>query len=143
MSLASVVRQFPLRFAIGTFFLDSGLGKLKADEETAASLQGFTASAFPMAERIEAGIFVKALSVGELALGAALVVPLVPGWIAGAGLTAFAVGTMGLYLNTPGMRREGSLGPSQDGLVMAKDSWLLGAGLTLILDDLLDRFPRR
>jgi hypothetical protein len=31
-----------------------------------------------------------------------------PAWLAGAGLTAFALGTLELYLRTPGMREEGS-----------------------------------
>jgi len=39
-------------------------------------------------------------STAEIAIGAALVLPMVPAWLAGAGLTAFALGTLGLYLRT-------------------------------------------
>jgi hypothetical protein len=32
------------------------------------------------------------------------------------------------------MRQEGSIRPSQEGIGLAKDVWLLGAGMTLVLD---------
>lgn len=37
------------------------------------------------------------------------------------------------------MRQHGSLTPTQDGIGLAKDVWLLGAGPTLLLDR--DRSP--
>jgi hypothetical protein len=45
-----------------------------------------------------------------------------------------------LYLKTPGMRQAGSLKPTPDGIGLAKDVWLLGARLTLLLDR--DRSPK-
>jgi hypothetical protein len=42
-----------------------------------------------------------------------------------------------MYLRTPGMRQPGSLKPTEQGLAMAKDVWMLGIGLSLVLDDLL------
>jgi hypothetical protein len=33
------------------------------------------------------------------------------------------------------MRRPGSLGPSQDGIPMAKDAWMLGIALGLLIDE--------
>jgi hypothetical protein len=39
-----------------------------------------------------------------------------------------------LYLKTPGMRQSGSIRPTQEGIGLAKDVWLLGAGMTLVLD---------
>ena len=39
------------------------------------------------------------------------------------------------------MRREGSLGPTQQGIALAKDSWMLAIGAALILDALFG--PRR
>ena len=83
--------------------------------------------------------FVKTLSAGEIALGAALLVSVVPTFLAGAALTAFSAGTLGFYLRTPGMRREGSLRPTAQGLPIAKDAWLLGAGVSLMVDGLTDR----
>jgi hypothetical protein len=54
--------------------------------------------------------------------------------VAGAALTTFAAGLLGLYLRTPGMRQEGSLRPTQDGTALAKDVWMLGIGLGFIVD---------
>ena len=55
-------------------------------------------------------------------------------------LAGFSAGLVQLYLKTPGMRQPGSLKPTPDGIALAKDVWLLGAGLTLLLDR--DRSPK-
>ncbi|WP_327739213.1 hypothetical protein OG749_40860 [Streptomyces nojiriensis] len=130
----SAARQLPLRLAAGTFFLNSGISKLGADEATAEGLQQFAATTYPFLGRQDARQFVRLLSVGELAIAAALLVPVVPAAVAGAALTAFSVGTIGLYLRTPGMREEGSLRPTEQGITLAKDVWLLGIGVSLIVD---------
>jgi hypothetical protein len=67
-----------------------------------------------------------------------LIVPVVPGIVAGAGLTAFAGGTIGLYARTPGLRKPDSLRPTEGGTPIAKDIWLVGTGLGLIIDDIFD-----
>jgi hypothetical protein len=36
------------------------------------------------------------------------------------------------------MRKPGSLRPTENGTPIAKDSWLLGVGLGLIIDDIFD-----
>jgi hypothetical protein len=59
--------------------------------------------------------------------------------LAGAALTGFAGGLLGLYMKTPGMRREGSLRPSQQGIGLSKDIWLLGIGLGLVAEELAQR----
>jgi hypothetical protein len=59
--------------------------------------------------------------------------------VAGAGLTAFSAGLVGLYLRTPGMRKEGSLRPTEQGVPLAPDIWLVAIGLSLVLDDVLRR----
>ena len=69
----------------------------------------------------------------------ALLAPVVPTALAGAALTAFAGGLVGLYLKTPGMRKEGSLAPTQQGITVAKDVWMLGIGLGFVLDALANR----
>ncbi|MFD7783958.1 hypothetical protein ACFV4Q_12800 [Streptomyces nojiriensis] len=130
----SAARQLPLRLTAGTFFLNSGISKLGADEATAEGLQQFAATTYPFLGRQDARKFVRLLSVGELAIAAALLVPVVPAAVAGAALTAFSVGTIGLYLRTPGMREEGSLRPTEQGITLAKDVWLLGIGVSLIAD---------
>jgi hypothetical protein len=133
------VRHLPVRVAIGAFILNSGLGKRNADEATAARLHAFTAGTYPVAKDIDPATFIRILSTGEIALGAALLVPLVPTLAAGAALTAFSAGLLGLYLRTPGMRRPGSLRPTPEGLTISKDVWMLGAGLSLVVDALTDR----
>ena len=52
--------------------------------------------------------------------------------MAGAGLAAFSGGLLGLYARTPGMRREHSPFPSQQGTALAKDVWMAGIGLGLV-----------
>jgi hypothetical protein len=40
------------------------------------------------------------------------------------------------------MRKEGSLAPTQEGLSLAKDSWLIGIGIGLMTRGLIERRPR-
>ncbi|AEI09689.1 hypothetical protein CRES_1333 [Corynebacterium resistens DSM 45100] len=127
--------QFAARLFPGLFFLDSGLGKFNADKETADYLQGFASVGMPLATKVDSKTFTKALSIAEIATGAALVAPFVPNRVAGAALTAFSAGFMSLYLRAPGVRKEGSLSPTPDGLALAKDSWILGIGAALLLAD--------
>jgi hypothetical protein len=128
--------HIPPRLAAGVFVLNSGLAKLNADEATAAGVHGMAAGAYPIIAKIPPAQFTRMLSLGEIALGSALLIPIVPSALAGAGLTVFAAGLLGLYLRTPGMRKEGSLRPTPQGIGLAKDVWLLGSGLGLVLDDL-------
>jgi len=130
------VANFPERVAAGTFILNSGLGKLNADDETAARVHGMAAGAYPFLDDMPAPRFVKLLALSEVALGGALLFPGVGDGVAGASLAAFAGGLLGMYLKTPGLRAEGSLRPSQQGTAIAKDVWLLGIGCSLVADSL-------
>ena len=121
-------RLFP-----GLLFLNSGLGKRNLDAETAAGMQGFASAGIPAVSKLDPKTFGKLLSAGEIATGAALLAPVVPNRVAGAALTAFGAGFMSMYLRAPGQRQEGSLAPTQDGMSLAKDSWLLGIGSALLL----------
>lgn len=123
----------PLRATTGAFILNSGLNKLGADQETAAGLHEFATTAYPTFEKVQPATFARLLGAGEVALGTALLVPMVPSTVAGAGLTAFGVGTLGLYTRVPGLRHEGSIRPTDQGIAVAKDVWLVGAGATLTL----------
>jgi hypothetical protein len=127
--------QLALRLPTGLYILDSGLAKRAADEKTAASLHGLAAGTYPPVARLEPSAFTRVLSAGEVALGAALLAPIVSARVAGAALTAFGAGLVGLYVGTPGLRRPGSPFPSQDGIALAKDCWLLGIGLALLSGD--------
>ncbi|WP_238419609.1 hypothetical protein [Streptomyces taklimakanensis] len=137
-------RRLPLRTTAGVFLVNSGLTKTGADEETAGGLHGFASGAYPFVGRMEPRRFTGILSKTEIGLGAALLVPFVPATVVGAGLTAFSLGTLGLYLRTPGMRREGSLRWTEQGLPLAKDAWMLGIGVSLVIDGLTGGVaPRR
>jgi hypothetical protein len=139
MGIAAMARRLPGRLAAGAFMLNAGAGKWSADEQTAAMLHGMAAGTYPFLARVKPKDFARLLSVSEMALGAALLLPAVPAGLAGAGLTAFSGGLLGMYARTPGMRREGSLRPSQQGTALAKDVWLLAIGLSLTADALTDR----
>lgn len=126
--------HLPVRLAAGAFILNSGLNKLRSDDdEVHKGVHGMASTAYPMLAEIDAKMFVKALGAGEAALGSALLAPFVGPGVAGAGLTAFSAGLLGLYLRIPGMT-QGGVRPSQQGTVLAKDSWLLAMGLALMLD---------
>ncbi|MGR6319696.1 hypothetical protein Q2K19_27410 [Micromonospora soli] len=129
----------PLRVSIGAFILNSGLGKRSLEGEAAAGMHGMAVGAIPQLRQFEPDRFAKLLSRAELALGGALLAPFIPSLLAGAALTAFGAGLVQLYLKTPGMREPHSLKPTQAGIGLAKDVWLVGAGLTLMLDSLTHR----
>jgi hypothetical protein len=141
MGIAAISRRLPGRLAAGAFILNAGVGKWSADEETAARLQGMAAGTYPFLAKMKPADFARLLAVSEMALGAALLLPVVPTGLAGAGLTAFSGGLLGMYLRTPGMTREGSVRPSQQGTALAKDVWMLAIGLGLMADALTSRSP--
>jgi hypothetical protein len=132
-------RHLPPRIAAGAFIVNSGLGKWSADDETAAQLHGFAVGTYPFLSKLKPRDFVRLLSATEIALGSALLLPIIPSAVAGAGLAAFSGGLLGLYARTPGMRKEGSPFPTQQGIALAKDAWMMGIGLGLVIDDLTDR----
>jgi hypothetical protein len=143
MALPITLSEIGPRLSAGAFILNSGLGKRGADEATAAGMHGFASGTYPFLKDIPPQQFVKGLAYAEIAVGAALLTPFVPTALAGAVLTGFSGGLLGLYLNTPGMRKPGSLAPTQEGLTIAKDVWLLGIGVGLLTRGTIDRKPRQ
>ena len=143
MRLPITATEIAPRLATGAFILNSGLGKRNADEGTAAGLHGFAASTYPFLKDVPPATFAKALATTEIAIGAALLTPFVPTAVAGALLTGFSAGLLGLYLRTPGMTKPGlSVAPTQEGLPVSKDVWMLGIGIALLTRGLVDREPR-
>ena len=142
MGLPITLSEIAPRISAGAFILNSGLGKRGADAETAAGMHGFTAGTYPFLKSVPPQKFVQGLATSEIALGALLLTPFVPTAVAGAALTVFSGGLLGLYLRTPGMRKPGSLAPTEQGLAIAKDSWLLGIGIGLFTRGLMERRPR-
>lgn len=133
------LRQAPPRAATGAFVLHTGLQKWKGDDATAEMLHGMACGTYPLFEKFTPQQFLRLLACGEIATGALLLTPFVPGVVAGAALTGFASALLGLYARTPGMRQPGSVWPTQEGTALAKDSWMLGVGLGLIADSVADR----
>jgi uncharacterized membrane protein YphA (DoxX/SURF4 family) len=139
MNLSAKARRLPGRLVTGAFILNAGLGKWNADEETAAMLHGTAAAVYPFLAKVKPQDFARMLAAGEIALGSALLLPVVPPAVAGAGLAAFSGGLLGLYARIEGMRKEDGIRPTQQGTALAKDVWMLGIGVQLVVDALTDR----
>ncbi|MFF2811324.1 hypothetical protein ACFVT2_29945 [Streptomyces sp. NPDC058000] len=122
-------RDIAPRLASGSFILNAGLTMWKSDREAAEAVHGMASAAYPFLSKLPPERFTRLLAASEIAVGGALLAPFVPTRLAGVALTGFAGGLLGLYLRLPGMHQPGSLRPTQEGLLLAKDGWLLGIGL--------------
>jgi hypothetical protein len=143
-TMATKLWHVPVRLATGAIIVDQGLLKLGADDDTAKWLHGQAVQAFPQFADMEPRDFVQLLSTCEITLGAALLgIGFVPSSLAGLGLGAFGGALTRLYLKAPGTRREGSLAPSQQGIGLAEDSWMLAIGAALVLDALFGSSGRK
>jgi len=128
------LRQYIPRLAAGAYILNSGLSKRGADDGAAQGYHGMAAGTFPFLEEVEPQQFTKALSTAEIALGAALVTPFVPTALVAPALGAFSGALVAMYLKTPGMTREDGVRPSEQGIGLAKDVFLLGIAGGLLAD---------
>jgi hypothetical protein len=138
MSIAAKIRRAPLRLTTGAFIFNSGIEKLTStDDDAAKMVHGLAAGTYPFVAKVNPRAFQKALGAGEIALGAVLVLPIFPASVAGLGLLGFSGSLLGVYWKTPGMHIEGSIRPTQQGVAIAKDSWMFGAGAALVLDAFL------
>jgi hypothetical protein len=140
--LPITLSELPARVSAGAYILNSGLGKRGADEATAAGMHGFASGTYPFLKSVPPQQFVQGLATAEILIGAALLTPFVPTVLAGAALTGFSGALLGLCLQTPGMRKPGSLAPTQEGMALAKDSWLVGIGLSMMIRGMMERRPR-
>jgi hypothetical protein len=142
MRLPITLSEIAPRISAGAFILNSGLSKREVDEASAAGIHGFAAGTYPFLAKLQPRQFARLLSTTEIAIGTMLLTPFVPTAVAGAALTVFSGGLLGLYLRTPGMRKPGSMAPTEQGLPIAKDIWLLGIGIGLLTRGTVDRRPR-
>jgi uncharacterized membrane protein YphA (DoxX/SURF4 family) len=140
MSLAAKLRRAPLRLATGAFILNAGVGKLSADEGTAQYLHGAGAGAYPVLKKLEPSLFAKVLAISEISVGTALLLPIIPAGLAGLALIGFSGALVGMYIRTPAMHDK-YLRPNQAGTVVAKDVWMLGTGIALVVDAALSESP--
>jgi uncharacterized membrane protein YphA (DoxX/SURF4 family) len=134
--------HIPPRVATGAFILNTGLGKLRADEATATGVHGMAVGTYPFLAKTDPKVFVKALGVGEVVLGATLLSPFVSPLVAGAALMGFSGSLLQVYRKTPGLTRQDGVRPTQQGTPIAKDVWMFGIGLGLVLDALTPRRHR-
>lgn len=125
--------HIPIRVATGAYILNSGIGKLNADEGTAQFLHGAAAGTYPAVFKdMKPKSFAQVLAYSEIAVGSALLLPKVNATVAGTALTGFGASLLGMYFKTPSMTLDDGIRPSPDGIGVAKDVWLVGAGLTLV-----------
>ena len=129
------LRNIPARAASGAYILHSGLKKWSGSEEQAKGIHAMASNAYPFLTKVEPTTFLKALSVAEIGVGAALLTPFVHNRLAGAALTGFAGGLLGMYLRTEALHEPGSIWPTQAGTAISKDVWMLGIGLGLMAED--------
>jgi hypothetical protein len=122
----------PIRLTAGAFMLNAGVGKMSAGEEQAKGLHGMAKGSFPFFEKVPPEQFAKGLALGEIAIGAALVLPVVSDRLSGLALTPFAGGLLWMYWQNEAMHEPNSLRPTRAGTALAKDVWLFGIGLTLL-----------
>jgi len=139
MRLPVKARHVPGRLATGAFILHSGLEKWGGGEQQAAGVHGTAANAFPVLKRIPPERFLKLLATGEIAVGVALLVPVVPAALAGGALTAFSTSLLTMYWRTPALRKPGSVWPTREGVGISKDVWMLGIGLGLLADAAIEQ----
>jgi hypothetical protein len=140
MALAAKLRRAPLRLTTGAYILNSGIGKLSADDQTAAGLHAMAGAAIPPVKRMEPKVFIKLLAASEIAVGAALLLPVIPAGLAGLALTGFGGLLVGMYVRTPTWH-DRYLRPTAEGTGFAKDVWLLGTGVGLVVDAALSESP--
>src|ERR1700712_3085281 len=100
MGISVKARHVPGRLAAGAFVLHSGWGKWRGEPQQAAGVHGTGSGAFSFLKGIPPERFLKLLSAGEIAVGAALLAPIVPAALAGAGLTAFSGSLLAMYWRT-------------------------------------------
>src|SRR4051794_41569549 len=96
MGLPITLSEIAPRISAGAFILNSGLGKRGADADAAAGMHGFATGSYPFLKNMEPQQFAKTLSTAEIAVGTMLLTPFVPTAMAGAVLTGFSRGLLGL-----------------------------------------------
>ena len=128
------LRNVPARLATGAYILHAGLEKWNGTPERATGVHRMATGAYPVLGRVPPERFLKLLAAAEIGTGAALLLPLVPNRLAGAALTAFSGSLLGLYLRTEALHKPGSVWPTQAGVGVSKDVWMLGIGLSLLAE---------
>ena len=128
----NAIATIALRAIPGAFVLNSGIGKLGMDEQTAGSLQAEAEKGVPALGSMEPAKFGKLLSYGEIGVGAALLLPFVPNRLAGLALGGFSAGLLSVYFRDPAKTTDDGVRPSGEGTALAKDSWMMAIAIALV-----------
>ena len=134
MSLSAKLRRAPLRVAAGAYMVNSGVTTFNVDDATAKSLHGIASARYPVLAKLEPNVFARTLAIGEIAVGAMLLLPIVPPFIAGTALVGFSGAQLNMYWDTPGMHYEGSPRPTPEGAPISETVWMFGIGVGLMTD---------
>lgn len=138
MSLSAKIRRAPLRAVTGAYILNSGVGKLTTDDDTAKTVHDMASNTYGFVANMQPRSFARTLGAGEIAVGSALLLPIVSPVIAGAALVGYSGALLNMYWRTPGLHQEGNPRPTAAGGPLAKDAWLLGIGTGLVADGMLE-----
>jgi uncharacterized membrane protein YphA (DoxX/SURF4 family) len=138
MSMSAKLRRAPVRIVTGGYILNSGLSKLNADDDAAKTMHSAASGTYSFLGNVQPRALARGLGLGEIAVGAVVLLPIVSPAVAGAALIGFSGAVLNMYWRTPGMHREGSPLPTAEGTPLAKDVWLLGMGLGLLADAALE-----
>jgi hypothetical protein len=136
MELSANVRRAPLRLTTGAFVLNSGVSTFSATEEQTKKLQSTAAKLVPQVERMDPRTFAKVVGAGEVTLGTALMLPIVPAAVAGLGLTAFAASLLAARPSGNGQHTDSEPETGKSAVPHATEAWMLGSGVSLLLDAL-------
>jgi hypothetical protein len=136
MEISANLRRAPLRLTTGAFVLNSGISTFNGDGAKTSRLQTSAARLVPQVERMDPRTFTKVVGVGEVTLGAALMLPVVPAAVAGLGLSAFAASLLASQRPVNGQHADTSDEPATQPVPEATEAWMLGAGVSLLLDAL-------
>ena len=136
MEISANVRRAPLRLTTGAFVLNSGVSTFNASDAKIQRLQASAAQLVPQVGQMTPRTFAKALAAGEVALGTALMLPIVPPAIAGLGLSAFAASLLATRRSSSGQHTDPPGETSTGPVPGATEAWMLGSGVALLLDAL-------
>jgi hypothetical protein len=127
MGISAKARRAPLRLTTGAYVLNTGIATFGVDDDASARLQSTVATYVPQANRLDPRTFSKVVAAGEVTLGTALLLPIVPTAAAGLALTAFGGSLLATRWRTP----DATSAPA------VTDAWLTGSGASLLLDALV------
>lgn len=105
----------------GAFIANSGVGKIGMPAEYSAGVQQAAASGIPALAKLPSDKFGTWLGYAETAIGAAL--------------TAFSGGLFSMYFRNPENTEADGIRPSQEGMALSKDVFMLAIGLALMIQD--------